>query len=172
MSGIKISDLPEAPTALGSMDLEVNDSGTSRRVSVDKIKQFVGNGSGGGGAGSTFAYTRVTAVATTNQTIFPVSYAVGYVDVWLNGVKLDGSEFTAINGSSVVLAFGATAGASFEAIAWNAVETSIGGGTALVESNPSGISGASVVTNVVAISQADYDAITTPNSTTLYVITG
>jgi hypothetical protein len=40
MSGIKISDLPQAQEALGSMDLEVNDSGTSRRVSVEQVKEY------------------------------------------------------------------------------------------------------------------------------------
>jgi hypothetical protein len=40
MSGIKISDLPAADAALGAMQLEVNDSGTSRRVTADQVKTF------------------------------------------------------------------------------------------------------------------------------------
>jgi len=65
------------------------------------------------------AYTKYSYTATASQTTFSVSYAVGYVDVWLNGVKLDSSDFTASNGSSIVLASGATSGDLFEAIAWN-----------------------------------------------------
>ena len=39
-----------------------------------------------------------------------------------------------------------------------------------VLSKIAGITGASVITNCVALSQADYDAITTPDPATLYVI--
>jgi len=70
-------------------------------------------------AGATGAYTRTTATATLNQTVFNLVYAVGYVDVYLNGIKLDSSDFTATDGSSIVLTTGASAGDLFEAIAWN-----------------------------------------------------
>lgn len=38
-------------------------------------------------------------------------------------------------------------------------------------SNPSGITGASAITNIVSISQVDYDALPSKDSSTLYVIT-
>jgi hypothetical protein len=38
-------------------------------------------------------------------------------------------------------------------------------------SDPSGIAGATAVTNIVALTQADYDAIATPDAATLYYIT-
>jgi hypothetical protein len=44
MSGIKISDLPAAASALGAMQLEVNDAGTSRRVTADQVKTFATTG--------------------------------------------------------------------------------------------------------------------------------
>jgi hypothetical protein len=48
--------------------------------------------------------------ATASQTTFAVTYDVGFVDVWLNGVKLlSGTDFTASSGSDIVLAVGATA---------------------------------------------------------------
>lgn len=50
--------------------------------------------------------------STANQTTFTITggYAVGMVDVWVNGVKLDNAtEFTASNGTTVVLAAGLTA---------------------------------------------------------------
>lgn len=81
MSGIKISELPAASEALGAMQAEVNDAGTSRRLTVTQIR-----------AGR-------------------------------------------------------------------------------VESSPTGITGASAITNVVSLSQADYDAIGTPHASTLYVVT-
>jgi hypothetical protein len=69
--------------------------------------------------GATGAYTRTTATATSAQTVFNLAYTVGYVDVYLNGIKLDSSDFTATDGSSVVLTSSASAGDLFEAIAWN-----------------------------------------------------
>jgi hypothetical protein len=42
--------------------------------------------------------------------------------------------------------------------------------TTAVLSEVAGITGASAITNCVAISQTDYDAITTPDPATLYVI--
>jgi hypothetical protein len=41
--------------------------------------------------------------STVGQTSFSFSYDVGYLDVYVNGVKLTDTEFTASNGSSIVL---------------------------------------------------------------------
>jgi len=55
--------------------------------------------------------TRDDFTATASQTTFATSgYTPGYLDVYLNGVHLDASDYTATNGSDVVLASGATAG--------------------------------------------------------------
>jgi hypothetical protein len=40
-----------------------------------------------------------------------------------------------------------------------------------VASNPTGITGADVITNAVSLTQAEYDAIVSPDASTLYVIT-
>ena len=67
------------------------------------------------------AYVRTNITATSGQTSFSVAYTVGYVDVFLNGIKLiAGTDFTATNGTAVVLAAGAATGDLFEAVAWNA----------------------------------------------------
>jgi hypothetical protein len=65
------------------------------------------------------AYTRTTYTATASQTTFSATYTVGYVDVYLNGVKLIvGTDFTATNGTSIVFTTGAAAGDSVEIIAF------------------------------------------------------
>ena len=53
--------------------------------------------------------TRQTFTATANQTSFPtIGYTAGFIDVYLNGVKLlDGVDYAATNGSDVVLTPGA-----------------------------------------------------------------
>jgi hypothetical protein len=38
-------------------------------------------------------------------------------------------------------------------------------------SDPTGIAGADAVTNIVSLTQAEYDAIGSPNATTFYLIT-
>ena len=50
-------------------------------------------------------FTRGTSTftATAGQTSFSVNYTPNFIDVFLNGVKLTSSEFTATNGTSVVL---------------------------------------------------------------------
>ena len=41
----------------------------------------------------------------------------------------------------------------------------------MVESDPTGVTGADAITNIMSLTQAEYDAIT-PNASTLYVISG
>jgi hypothetical protein len=53
-----------------------------------------------------------TFAATSGQTTFSVNYTVGQLDVFYNGSKLNVSEFTATNGTSVVLGFSCQAGES------------------------------------------------------------
>ena len=64
--------------------------------------------------------SRTRIVATSGQTTFTTSdsYTPGYIDVFLGGVKLDSSEFTATNGTTVVLASGANTGQIFESISY------------------------------------------------------
>jgi len=63
---------------------------------------------------TTTAYRTVTNfTATGGQTTFSVpSYTVGYVDVYRNGVRLAAADYTATNGTTVVLANAATSGDS------------------------------------------------------------
>jgi len=61
---------------------------------------------------TTTAYRTVTEfTATASQTTFtPPSYTVGFINVYLNGVLLGSADYTASNGTTVVLATGASAG--------------------------------------------------------------
>jgi hypothetical protein len=82
---------------------------------------YVYGGSGWQAAGSSVNGTsdRQTYTATSGQTTFAATYDVGYVDVYLNGVKLiSGTDFTATSGTSIVLTTGATAGDSIDIVAY------------------------------------------------------
>jgi len=58
------------------------------------------------------SYRTITEfTATSGQTTFsPASYTAGYIDVYRNGVKLGTADYTATNGTSVVLANACSAG--------------------------------------------------------------
>jgi hypothetical protein len=69
---------------------------------------------------TTTAYRTTTEfTATASQTTFSVpSYTVGFIDVYRNGVMLGSADYTATNGTTVVLATGATAGDLIEVISF------------------------------------------------------
>ena len=86
---------------------------------------YVYTGSSWAAAGSAVNGTseRVVYTATSGQTTFSSTYDVGYVDVYLNGSKLvAGSDFTANDGVTVVLATGATTGDVIDIVAYAAFE--------------------------------------------------
>ena len=57
--------------------------------------------------------------ATAGQTSFTVAYSVGLVDVFYNGSKLDDSDFTATNGTSIVLGTACAVNDKVEVIAFS-----------------------------------------------------
>ena len=69
-------------------------------------------------ASSTSTYTRTAFNVSGPTTVFTVSYTVGYVEVFLNGVLLNASDYTASNGTSVTLATAAISGDIVEFIAY------------------------------------------------------
>ena len=73
---------------------------------------------GGGGAGT---ITRTDFTATAAQTVFTVSYPVGLIDVYRNGIKLATTDFTATNGTSFTLTTGANDGDIVQAEVFNSL---------------------------------------------------
>src|SRR6056300_292586 len=84
---------------------------------------FVYTGSSWAAAGSAVNGTaeRQEYVATSGQTNFSATYDVGFVDVYLNGIKLIPTvDFTATDGATIVLGTGATTGDNVSIIAYGA----------------------------------------------------
>ena len=79
------------------------------------------------------ARTAGIATATDGQTSFSFTYNAGFLDVYVNGVKLAPTEFTATNGSTVVLAHGAFAGDQVQFVSFNTTATGGGGGSGISE---------------------------------------
>jgi hypothetical protein len=115
-----------------------------------------------GGSGN--VYTKTTFTATASQTTFTVNYTVGYVDVYLNGVKLTTSDYTATTGTTVVLSVAAALNDIVEIIAWttwSATNTAIGAGTgtslalngATLGANALAVTGTSTISGVAKSGQ-------------------
>ena len=84
-------------------------------------------GDGSGITNLTFpgSQNRYTYTATANQTTFTATYTTGYVDVYVNGVKLRRTvEFNDTNGTTIVLTTGCNVGEFVEIIAQNATSVS------------------------------------------------
>jgi hypothetical protein len=78
---------------------------------------------------ATASYVRTSFTATVGQTTFSVTYTAPYIEVYQNGALLNATDYTATNGTSVVLATGASTGDIIETIAYNSVPIGGGGGT-------------------------------------------
>ena len=106
--------------------------------------------SGGGGGTST---TTTQFTATSGQTSFTVSYTVNQISVYLNGALLASADYTATNGTSVVLASGAATGDILTVVAYSSV-TTISQGNSNVTVTDSGTG--KIEFNVDAVEVADF----------------
>lgn len=88
-------------------------------TSSDTMKVYGGSGFQNAGSSVNGTSQRVSYTATANQTSFAATYDAGYVDVYLNGIKLiSGTDFTATNGTAVVLASGAAVNDTVDIVAF------------------------------------------------------
>ena len=106
------------------------------------------------------AYTRTSFTATAAQTTFTVTYTVGLVEVYVNGVFLNGTDFTATNGTSIVLAVACNAGDIVETVAFSSFSvantvTSFSGGTTGLTPNTATV-GAVTLTGVLGAANGGF----------------
>ena len=89
---------------------------------INLMRVYLGNSTwADAGSAVNGTLNRQNYVATSGQTVFAINYDVGFVDVYLNGVKLVvTTDFTALTGTEVTLVTGATVGDEVELIAYGA----------------------------------------------------
>ena len=189
--------------------------------------------------------TTIDHIVVDSQSLYSVNYTPNFIDVYLNGVRLDKTEFVASNGWEIVLNVATTATDTLTTIAWSTFESAnvanqqltnvvvptadplilgqvwendgvltvstgvthvdtlanvqlsnlsiptsdplilgqvwendgvltVSTGSTLTANNVTSdiaeIVGADYITNIIKISQADYDAIVTKDAATLYTI--
>jgi hypothetical protein len=100
-------------------------TGTTTGISGQYLKSV-----GTGVTWASFPTLRTGNVFTAGvaQTSFAVSYNVGFVDVYINGVRLTDSEFTGTSGTSIVLNESCFGGETVDILAYNTTSTGSGGG--------------------------------------------
>jgi len=122
ITGSIVGDISGSLTSTGSFGhIMVGGNNFTTAVSESAAASGFGTGggsgdSGGGGTSTSRSVTR--AVATDGQTTFDVNYSASLLDVYQNGIKLDSTEVTATNGTSVVLSSGATVNDVLEFVAF------------------------------------------------------
>ena len=106
---------------------------------------------GSGLAWASFPTMRTTSTVTASagQTTFSFTYNVGFLDVFINGTKLTDSEFTATNGTSVVLAVGCFVGDIVELVSYNTVAGGGSGGGINIQDEGSQLSSTANTLNFV-----------------------
>ncbi len=95
--------------------LGIGTSGQALKVSAGGIPEWAA-------AGGSSNLTITDFTATASQTTFSVVYTVGLVEgVYRNGVKLGLADYTATDGTTIVLGTGATAGDLIQVVSFSAV---------------------------------------------------
>ncbi len=90
-------------------------------TNTDTMKVYTGSGWVSAGSSVNGTAERQNYTATAGQTVFAATYDAGYIDVWLNGIKLvEGAseDFTATTGTNITLTTGASAGDDVSIIAY------------------------------------------------------
>jgi predicted heme/steroid binding protein len=111
LNGVKLDNATDFTASNGSTVVLAAAAAVNDVVEVYKYGgQFIANNT----LRQTTAFT-----ATAGQTTFTVNYSVGFVDVFYNGSKLAASEFTATNGTSIVLGTACVVNDIVEVVAYN-----------------------------------------------------
>ena len=174
--------------SINAPQVSISTNFTVAGVSTFSNTTFTGTISAGSTTGTDGYYLKTTGIgvtwaqfpaarnsqvftATAGQTTFSFTYNVNYLDVFVNGVKLPTSEFTANNGTSVVLDDGCFVNDTVELITYNttAASSASGGAQNLDQLDDVSITGTPILGDTLQHSGVkfvnDYTLTTTTTST-------
>lgn len=124
-------------------------------------------GGGGSGSGGT-VINRTDFFPSAGTTVITVTYALGTIDVFRNGIKLAQTDFTATNGTSVTLASPTVGGDVIECMVYTsitngtAVTSFSGGSTGLTPAT--GTTGPIILGGTLAIANGGTNSTATPTA--------
>jgi hypothetical protein len=111
VNGVKLDNATEFTASNGTTVVLAAGLTANQIVEVYKYgSQFIANNA---------LRQKTLFTATAGQTTFTVAYSVGLVDVFYNGSKLDDSEYTATNGTSIVFGTACAVNDKVEVIAYS-----------------------------------------------------
>lgn len=99
-------------------------------TTLDQMRVYTTTGWGSASSSVNGTSARFRYIATAGQTTFTgvdssgntLAYDAGFVDIYLNGLRLDRTDYTATSGTSIVLASGASVGDELNIIAFGTFE--------------------------------------------------
>ena len=108
--------------------------------------------------------TVTNITATSGQTTFNITggYVVGYVDVFLNGVLLTPSDYTASNGLTVILTSAAALNDEFQALSYQPVSLVIATKILVVTKRNTTTANVIVANNILGITNRSGSIISVP----------
>lgn len=166
MNGVKLDNATDFTASNGTTVVLAAGALTNSVIEVYKFgSQFIPNN----------ALRVVTSfTATAAQTTFTVNYSVGLVDVFYNGSNLAQSEYTATNGTSIILA---TACQVNDIVVVYAYSYSVGaysgiGGSGTTNYHPKFSSSSSITTSGIYEGSAGFISIGNTNTTYNLDVTG
>jgi hypothetical protein len=118
--------LTSTSASVGTIDISAISIGSSFGISGQYLKT-----TGVGVTWGTFPTLRtgISTVATNGQTGFSISYNVGFLDVYVNGIRLNDSDYVATDGTNIILNNPCFGGESIDILAYSTVSTGSGSGS-------------------------------------------
>lgn len=159
MADSKVKDLTAKNTLSDSDQFYLNDvenANVDKRIAASVIKTYTNNG-----------------IASDTMTLTNKTFNANGAGNSITNIETADIAAGSKSGLDSDLVTG-TAGTSGNILVWNADGDAVDGGkvgSQLLLSNTSGVTGADAVTNIMSLTQSEYNAIGSPNASTFYIIT-
>jgi hypothetical protein len=149
-------------------DITLTTTGTSGAATLVGDTLNIPNYASGGGGGTVTEVTANAPLSVTSGTTTP-DLTLAQATALANATILSGDLTGTVNSIAVAtVTSGAALGTTSTQPSDNV--STLTNDAYYVPSDTTGVTGADIITNMISLTQAEYDAITTPDASTLYII--